>query len=32
MNSAGHLEIAINQGHAANLLGLHTGATVIMTF
>lgn len=32
INSAGHLEIAINQGHAANLLGLHKGAVVIMTF
>ena len=32
INTAGHLEIAINQGHAANLLGLHKGAAVIMTF
>lgn len=32
INSAGYLEIAINQGHAANLLGLHKKETVIMTF
>jgi len=32
INSAGHLEIAINQGHAADLLGLNVGESVIMTF
>lgn len=32
INSAGHLEIAINQGHAANLLGLNAGETIIMSF
>ena len=32
INSAGHLEIAINQGHAADLLGLHVGEAVIITF
>lgn len=32
INSSGHLEIAINQGHAADLLGLHAGESVIMTF
>jgi S-adenosylmethionine hydrolase len=32
INSAGHLEIAINKGHAANLLGLQFGEAIIMTF
>lgn len=32
INSAGHLEIAINQGHAADLLGLQVGESVIITF
>jgi hypothetical protein len=32
INSSGHLEIAINEGHAADLLGLHPGEAVIMTF
>lgn len=32
INSAGHLEIAIHQGHAANLLGLNVGETIIMSF
>jgi S-adenosylmethionine hydrolase len=32
INSAGYLEIAINQGHAANLLGLQKYETIIMTF
>lgn len=31
-NSAGYLEIAINHGHAANLLGLHKGETIIISF
>lgn len=31
-NSAGYLEIAINEGHAANLLGLHTEEAVIISF
>lgn len=32
INSAGHLEIAINQGHAANLLGLQKGEVIIISF
>jgi len=31
-NSAGYLEIAINQGHAANLMGLHMDETVLISF
>jgi S-adenosylmethionine hydrolase len=31
-NSAGYLEIAINEGHAANLLGLHAEEAVIISF
>lgn len=32
INSAGYLEIAINQGHASNLLGLPKTEAIIMTF
>jgi S-adenosyl-L-methionine hydrolase (adenosine-forming) len=32
INGSGWLEIAINRGHAANLLGLHRGETVIVSF
>ena len=31
-NSAGYLEIAINHGHAGNLLGLDKGETIIVSF
>jgi S-adenosyl-L-methionine hydrolase (adenosine-forming) len=31
-NSAGYLEIAINHGHAGNLLGLEKGETIIVSF
>lgn len=31
-NSAGLLEIAMNSGHAADLLGLHKGETIIVSF
>ncbi len=31
-NSAGYLEIALNQGHASNLLGLKTGEMIIIEF
>lgn len=31
-NSAGQLEIAINQGHAANLLGLHADEIIMIEF
>lgn len=32
INSAGHLEIAMNQGRASDLLGLHPGTTIVMQF
>ena len=32
INSAGHLEIAMNQGRASDLIGLHPGTTIVMQF